>query len=199
MRSKKGYLAAICVLSVSVLLLPAGVSAKLEKARTIKPCLECHKKDKSNFIRGKLSSVSMKAETIKINTGPGGKTSWLVKFDEDTKLKGAKTFNKVKKGKEVLAKFNMVDGQLYASSFSVKKPAKIKPEMVLKVDQVKEIVAKGSEKGNYLMVDARPAPKYLQGHIPGSISIYNAAFKKNIDKLPKDKNKLLIYYCGGPT
>lgn len=190
---------AVTALAAIGLLLPTGVSAKAgKKARTIKPCLECHKKDKPNYIRGKLGGVSMKAETIKIKTGPGGKTTWLVKFDEDTKLKGAKAFNKIKKGKEVLAKFKMDDGQLYASSFSVKKPAKLKPEMVLKVDQVKEIVAKGPE-GNFLMVDARPGPMYLKGHIPGSISIYNAAFKKNVDKLPKDKNKLLIYYCGGPT
>ena len=41
--------------------------------------------------------------------------------------------------------------------------------------------------------------RYDEGHIPGAISIYDAQFEKNLDKLPKDKDNLLVFYCGGPT
>jgi len=49
-----------------------------------------------------------------------------------------------------------------------------------------------------LLIDARPTrKKYDIGHIPGSINIPNTFFAKMMDRLPADKNKLLIFYCGG--
>jgi len=49
-----------------------------------------------------------------------------------------------------------------------------------------------------LIIDARPYKrKYNKGHIPGTISIPTTTFDKMVGKLPKDKNKLLVFYCGG--
>jgi rhodanese-related sulfurtransferase len=49
-----------------------------------------------------------------------------------------------------------------------------------------------------MLIDARPyRPKYVKGHIPMAVSIPDSQFDKMIDKLPADKNTLLIYYCGG--
>ncbi|MFH1153289.1 MAG: rhodanese-like domain-containing protein [Pseudomonadota bacterium] len=49
-----------------------------------------------------------------------------------------------------------------------------------------------------LLIDSRPyKPKYVEGHIPGAISIPDTQFEKSIDRLPKDKSTLLIFYCGG--
>lgn len=49
-----------------------------------------------------------------------------------------------------------------------------------------------------MLIDARPfKPKYIKGHIPMAVSIPHSKFDKMIDKLPKDKDALLIYYCGG--
>jgi len=48
--------------------------------------------------------------------------------------------------------------------------------------------------------DSRPyKPKYAKGHIPTAVSMPFSQFDKMTDKLPKDKNALLIFYCGGPT
>lgn len=47
------------------------------------------------------------------------------------------------------------------------------------------------------IVDSRPARKYDEGHIPGAISIPDTFFAKKVDLLPKDKNQLVIFYCGG--
>ena len=53
---------------------------------------------------------------------------------------------------------------------------------------------------NVLLVDARPYKgKYVKGHIPGAVSIPFSEFDKHIDKLPKDKDSILIFYCQGPT
>ena len=51
---------------------------------------------------------------------------------------------------------------------------------------------------NVMLIDARPyKPKYIKGHIPGAVSIPDSQFDKMTDKLPADKNSLLIFYCGG--
>jgi rhodanese-related sulfurtransferase len=51
-----------------------------------------------------------------------------------------------------------------------------------------------------MLIDARPyKPKYANGHIPTAVSIPDSQFEKMTDKLPQDKNTLLIFYCEGPT
>ena len=51
-----------------------------------------------------------------------------------------------------------------------------------------------------MIIDSRPyQPKYANGHIPTAVSIPDSQFDKLTDKLPADKNTLLIFYCGGPT
>jgi len=49
-----------------------------------------------------------------------------------------------------------------------------------------------------VIVDSRPKrKKYNKGHIPTAISIPDSQFKKMTDQLPKEKSKLLVFYCGG--
>lgn len=173
-----------------------GFAAGGEKPKVLKPCMQCHADNGENDLRGKLGSVSMKAETIKIDTG---KASWLVSFDEDTSLDGAEAFNKIGKGKEILVTYRTEDGMLFADSVAVKPPAKLDPAMLIKVDELAPLIEKGPKEGNFTIVDARPGKLFIGGHIPGAISIYDAQFEKNLDKLPKNKENLLVFYCGGPT
>ena len=68
---------------------------------------------------------------------------------------------------------------------------------IVDVDFVKQY-AKVPMAENVMIIDARPKrAKYDKGHIPMAVSIPNTQFDKMVDKLPKDKNALLIYYCGG--
>ena len=107
--------------------------------------------------------------------------------------------NKIKAGKEVLITYYEEDGALYAESVDVKQPAQLDPAILIKVDELAPLIEQGPEKGNFTIVDARPGKLFVQGHIPGAISIYDAQFDKNLDKLPKNKDNLLVFYCGGPT
>jgi 3-mercaptopyruvate sulfurtransferase SseA len=51
-----------------------------------------------------------------------------------------------------------------------------------------------------LIVDVRPKqPKYDNGHIPTAVNIPLSKFDEMTDKLPREKNTLLIFYCEGPT
>ena len=53
------------------------------------------------------------------------------------------------------------------------------------------------DKEAYLLIDARPKRVAEKGTIPTAINISDTEFDKNIDKLPADKARPLIYYCGG--
>ncbi len=51
-----------------------------------------------------------------------------------------------------------------------------------------------------VIIDSRPTrPKYIQGHIPGALSIPDKKFDELKGILPVDKNIPLILYCGGYT
>ena len=55
-----------------------------------------------------------------------------------------------------------------------------------------------NEKADIVLIDSRPKrKKYDKGHIPTAISIPDMQFDKLTDQLPQDKNKLLVFYCGG--
>jgi 3-mercaptopyruvate sulfurtransferase SseA len=60
--------------------------------------------------------------------------------------------------------------------------------------------AKVPQPEGVMIIDSRPyKPKYVNGHIPAAVNIPDSQFDKMTDKLPQDKNTLLIFYCGGPT
>jgi rhodanese-related sulfurtransferase len=64
-------------------------------------------------------------------------------------------------------------------------------------DYVKSQVDK---KADVAIVDSRPKKsKYDKGHVTTAISIPDRQFDKLKGKLPQDKNKPLIFYCGGFT
>jgi LysM repeat protein len=60
--------------------------------------------------------------------------------------------------------------------------------------------AKLPQPENVMIIDSRPKQaKDDNGYIPTAVSIPDSQFDKMTDKLPQDKNTLLIFYCQGPT
>ena len=55
-----------------------------------------------------------------------------------------------------------------------------------------------AEKMDIVLIDARPARRVQnEGTIPGAINISDTNFEKEVDKLPADKAKEIIYFCQG--
>ncbi len=65
------------------------------------------------------------------------------------------------------------------------------------VEQLASLLKNKQANIQFTLIDARSGTSYMQGHIPGAISIYNRDFNKHIDKLPADKDQLIVYYCDG--
>lgn len=150
----------------------------------------CHQAAPS-VLRGNVVSVSLKAELLQIDTG----ITWNVKFDENTKIVGwNQPLNKLSKGAPIKVVYTKKGEDLYATLISVKPPLSVPPEKLVKVEEMKKIW----EEKKALIVDARPPVKYFEGHIPGAINIPFPEMDKYLDKLPQDKNALIITYCEGP-
>lgn len=67
----------------------------------------------------------------------------------------------------------------------------------LKLSDIEQLVSEKPDKGNYMLVDARPEIKYAEGYIPWAVSIPKQELKTRLSELPKDKATKLVFYCGG--
>lgn len=52
---------------------------------------------------------------------------------------------------------------------------------------------------DFVLVDARPSNPFNEGHINGAINIPDSEFANKQNLLPEDKDRLIIFYCGGMT
>jgi len=70
-------------------------------------------------------------------------------------------------------------------------------ENIVDTDFVKQYVEIPPRK-DVTIIDARPAARqYGPAHIPGAINIPDSKFDQMTERLPADKDKLVIVYCGG--
>jgi len=160
------------------------------------PCKQCHQ-PADNIVRGTLVAVSDKFKTIQV---AAGSVVWVMKYGDDLKLKGVTKLFEIPKDKEIGVSFAGNEKNPYAVSLSVKTVAKVAPEKLIYLEEMSKLIALGPEKGNFLLYDSRPAPKCIEGQMPYTISLPFDKFDKLKDKLlPKEKDKLLIFYCGGVT
>jgi rhodanese-related sulfurtransferase len=75
-------------------------------------------------------------------------------------------------------------------------PAWAKAGRLISISEVvvKELI---DSKANAMIVDARPTRVFEEGAVPTSINIPDTFFDKKADLLPKAKDTLLVFYCGG--
>jgi hypothetical protein len=156
------------------------------------PAASARKKEGPVY-KGVIGDVSKKAKTISISVGPEGKAeTMLVLFDDKTA-----GIEFAKKGDSVTIAYEMRDKVAHAVSI---KPNLAKlPQGVteIKTAELQDLVAK---KTDMLLADCRPEARYAQSHLPGAVSIsVDKLAKEQAAVLPKEKDKLLVFYCGGPT
>ena len=184
--------------AAAVLLLAGGGSGALagDKATVTKPCVNCHKA-KDDVVRGRLSNLSNKASTLQVSVG---KETWFFRFDESTALKNVEAIKKLKKDGETSVTFAEKDGKLYAVEIATKPVFKVPEDQLVDTDYVLKLIEKSPADGGYVLVDARPGPKYHEGHIQHAVSMPLPAFDKKKDSiLPAEKDKGIVFYCGGVT
>ena len=183
----------------------AADPAPVAKPTIAKICTNCHKAE-PNVLRGHFDTVSFKAQTIQMKIDG---SVILVKFDEDdikVTNDARKTGdgellkdNKIKKGHEIKIEYGEENGVKTAKRLVAKPPVEVSKEMLISTAEIEKLVAQGPGKGTYFLYDSRPNARFIEGAIPTAVSLPYPEFDKNLDKLPKDKNALIIFYCSGVT
>jgi rhodanese-related sulfurtransferase len=159
-------------------------------------CLKCHTYDKTpNVLAGKFVNVSTKAKTVQLKINNDNE---IVFYDDATVLKNAENYRAIAPQESVKVVYAKKNGKLVATEIEVKKGLAVPPEQLITAEQLASLVAKGPEKGKYILLDSRPEEMYNQGHIPTALSMPFFVFDKLQETLlPKDKNITQIYYCAG--
>lgn len=149
-------------------------------------------------VKGKITNISQKAKTIAL--AKKDKSFFLVKFTDDTELKGVESSKEFKVGEAIVIHYTTDNGENIATSLE---KALIKLPAGLQEIKTKELVSLIADNKDLLVIDARPPVKYAESHIPGAISIpYSKLVKMGDDGaqlLAKHKDRQLVFYCGGPT
>ena len=175
------------------------------KAKPPQPamCAACHNLE-PNQIGGYFESAAFKSQAMQVDVG--GAMPQILRFDPKT-LKVidagvAKTpdfLSEAKKRHEVQVTFVEKDGVKVASEIRFKGPVKIDPANLIDYAGVAKLVAEGPTKTTYTLIDSRPLVRFQEGAIPTAIHLPFIGFDKFVDRLPKDKSQLVVFYCGGIT
>ena len=165
-------------------------------------CTNCHTAAPGR-LQGNFESAAFKNQAIQLKIDNNIE---IVRFDPKTlivvdagKEKPVDALREIPRGKEAKIEVVEKDGQKYATKISFKGPIKIAPEKLVTYEQVEKLVAQGPDTGNYTLIDSRPLPRVQEGTIPTSINLPYPAWDKFVDRLPKDKNRLVIFFCQGVT
>jgi rhodanese-related sulfurtransferase len=181
----------------------AAPAAEQEKPGSAKVCLNCHKPEANN-LRGHWESVAMKSSSLQIRIDNAAQ---VLKFDRNSlKVLNAveqggleKMLKGIRKGHEVRIEYTEKDGGMVATVVAAKPPVKLAPSETISLAEVEKLVAQGPEKGNFTLIDSRPGLRFKEGAIPGAVNLPYPEFDKFADRLPVDKNRLVIFYCAGVT
>jgi rhodanese-related sulfurtransferase len=173
------------------------------KPAAAKICTTCHTTDAGN-LRGNFDNLALKSSSFQVKIDDRIE---VLRFDKgslrvittepagnaEAALRG------IAKGHEVRIQYAEQDGVKTALVVAVKSPVKLAAVDTVTLEDLQKLVAMGPEKGNYFLVDCRPAPRFMEGAIPTAVNLPFPAFDRNVDKLPADKHKLIIFYCSGRT
>jgi hypothetical protein len=178
-------------------------AASQAKPTVAKVCANCHQPQPGN-LRANFDSVAYKTRSIQVKID---EATEILRFDEKLKIENVQApadspdqpLRSLKKGKEVRIEYTEKDGNKFMTVISAKPPIKLAPEKMIKTEDLEKLIALGPEKGKYMLIDARPLPRFQEGWIPTAINIPFPAFEKMKDKLPVDKATLIVYYCAGVT
>jgi len=163
-------------------------------------CNNCHQPAPGQ-VSGYFENVAFKSQAIQLGIDANRE---IVRFDPKTlkvidagEAKTPDHLREVRKGHETRISFVEKDGQKWATEVRFKGPVKVAKEDLVDYAYVKKLVDQGP--GNFALIDSRPLPRFQQGTIPGAINVPYPAWDKVVNRLPADKNALLVFFCQGVT
>ena len=184
---------------------PAAPAAAAAKPKPPQPamCSACHTLQ-PNQMGGYLDSAAFKSQSMQLDVGAAAPQ--ILRFDaKSLKVVDAGTEKKpdflkeAKKRHEVQVTYVEKDGAKLVTEIRFKGPVQIDPANLIDYAGVAKLVAQGPAKTPYTLIDSRPLVRFQEGTIPTAIHLPFIGFDKFVGRLPRDKNQLTVFFCGGLT
>jgi len=182
---------------------PAAPAPPKAKPPQPQMCSACHTLE-SNQMGGYFESAAFKSLSMQLDVGAAAPQ--ILRFDPKALKvidagvdKTPEHLREVKKRHEAQVTFVEKDGVKVVSEIRFKGPAKIDAANLIDYAGVAKLVAEGPAKTPYTLIDSRPLVRFQEGAIPSAIHLPFIGFDKFVERLPKDKNQLVVFYCGGVT
>ncbi|RJX36499.1 MAG: rhodanese-like domain-containing protein [Desulfarculus sp.] len=178
-------------------LLLAAPQPAAAKLMADQKCLKCHSEVKGmqSTVAGEFQSRSNKAMSLVVNVG--GEKNIVLKYTKDTTVANVPNIKALKKPIPVRVSYVAKGSDLVATKIVAKPTIKVPEKQLIGVKDLAALVAKGPQAGGFMLLDSRPPIRYNEGHIPGAVMMPFPKMPEMMGKLPKDKSKLLIFYCEG--
>ncbi|MEN8140976.1 MAG: rhodanese-like domain-containing protein [Thermodesulfobacteriota bacterium] len=138
--------------------------------------------------KGKVLGHSIKARSISLATDQG---AVLIRYDG--KSQGVEH---AIKGHGAIIFYTMRGKLPFATEI---KPKLVKLPPGVSDISLAELRVLVDNRVNFSLIDSRHQMYYAQGHLPGAISIPMCEMDELTGLLPVNKEKLLVFYCNGPT
>ncbi len=116
----------------------------------------------------------------------------VVALDKVAAIKGVDSFRSLETGDRIRVKYSKeIAGVKIADEIEAESLVSLDPRYLINTD---ELISLLNKRQGVMLVDSRPRKQYGAGHIPGAISIPDSEFEFHIRKLPRNKEKLMIFY-----
>jgi rhodanese-related sulfurtransferase len=176
------------------------VLAQTPKASQPAVCNNCHQ-PAPGLVAGYFENVAFKSQAIQLGIDANKE---IVRFDPKALkvydagvAKTPEHLREVRKGHETRIAYVEKDGQKWATEVRFKGPVKVAKEDLVDYAFVRKLV--DQDTGNFVLIDSRPLPRFQQGTIPGAINVPYPSWDKVVNRLPADKNTLIVFFCQGVT
>lgn len=170
-----------------------------EKSPVLKApnCLSCHSYSQDQrLILGDFQAYSRQANLLTVKIGP---RSQIVKLTDQTKLENAASYRELNLNNSLKIAFEEKPDGLYARTVTVKPKLTVPEKQLISTKEMEQLVSAGPEKGQYVLLDSRPAYRFQEERLPGAQNMPLPNFDKLIHLLPQDKGRMVIFYCQGFT
>jgi hypothetical protein len=165
----------------------------MARERIARNCKGCHSAGE-NTIWGLLRAGSQKEGSFEVVVDG---TLWHVTYDKNSRLKKLQSIKQLRNEEAVMVRYrNAGAGNVYALEVRYKPNLSFIPaDAVMEIGDLVNLLKQDPDEANYILFDARGVGDYNEGHIPGAVSLPYYRFNHFKNRLPKDKNTLIVMYC----
>lgn len=159
-------------------------------------CSGCHTSDGSQI----WGAVVPGSQTDKSFAVAVGSKAWNVRYDTNSTLDRFTSAMQLPDDTAVAVDYHKDGKDIYAEEIHYKPSYNFHDlDNVITMTEVANLLEKSPEAGNYMIVDARGYDNFIEGHLPNAVLIPYYELPDFKDRLPVDKNTLIVAYCRGFT